>query len=160
MPGALKGLAVLLFGKVLIPALPWTACFFARESRAVLAAVNRVPVCLVGGVASLEAAEGAVREGFPLVQVARALIREPDFVRRITEELQDRAGSNEPPPGDMVSPCSHCNECVVGWRLGVRFAVVSSPLYQQLLLMLTSSPVDGNSEPGTRIALPGTNGGH
>jgi hypothetical protein len=58
--------------------------------------------------------EGALSEGFACVQMARALIRQPDFVRRV--ELSHASGSgghNSDAGADIVSPCTHCNQCVV-----------------------------------------------
>ena len=68
-----------------------------------------VQVCLLGGVDSLAVAEGAVREGFALVQMARALVREPDFVARIQRTLALPDAKRQ----DVRSRCIHCNLCVI-----------------------------------------------
>lgn len=98
--------------------------------------------CLVGGVDSLDAAEGAVREGFALVQIARGLIREPRLVALWTDALRAReaeagaaaaaagaaaeaagavgavgaaaaAGGAGAVASRLSSGCTHCNECVL-----------------------------------------------
>jgi len=46
-----------------------------------------IPVALIGGVTKLSAVEGAVREGFPLVQMARALIHKPSLPEEMRRAL-------------------------------------------------------------------------
>ncbi|MET9346373.1 NADH:flavin oxidoreductase [Streptomyces termitum] len=68
----------------------------AREFRAALA----LPLVLLGGVTDREGMDRAMAEGFAFVAMARALLREPDLVRRLGED-----------PGTR-SRCVHCNLCV------------------------------------------------
>ena len=70
---------------------------------------RRCGVALVGGVSSLSGIEEALAAGFDAVQMARALIRQPDFVKRIAEASRDMHGTK----AEVRSPCTHCNECVV-----------------------------------------------
>jgi 2,4-dienoyl-CoA reductase-like NADH-dependent reductase (Old Yellow Enzyme family) len=79
--------------------------FFLSSARKFLAAVD-VPLMLLGGVTKLSTMTSALAEGFAFVAMARALIRQPDFVARIGN-------------GTMLdSPCIPCNQCMA--KVGVR----------------------------------------
>ena len=91
-----------------------------------LAAVRTIPVCLVGGVTSLAAAEGAIREGFAFVQMARALIREPGLVNRIRNRLSNGDSGDGNFAVDTESPCIHCNECVVRMRFATSIVLAAT----------------------------------
>ncbi|MCC6765934.1 MAG: NADH:flavin oxidoreductase [Deltaproteobacteria bacterium] len=73
--------------------------FFAPLARRFRAAV-RMPLMLLGGVNQQATMEAALGEGFDLLALGRALIRQPDLVRRI--EAGDFDGTL----------CTHCNQCV------------------------------------------------
>lgn len=73
--------------------------FFMPLARRFRAAV-KMPLMLLGGVNHQATMEGAIAEGFDLLAVGRALIRQPDLVQRIAA-------------GDFDgSLCTHCNRCV------------------------------------------------
>ena len=127
MPHKLKALAVKLFGRLYVPVVPVEAGFFRGRSRRIVASLGRrVPgwtghVCAVGGLDSINAMEAAMDEGFGLVQAARALIRDPAFVRK-TEQLfqepspsQQHAGAGKTETAKSGAPfsCIHCNMFVV-----------------------------------------------
>lgn len=97
MPGWAKGLAVLLFGPFFVPTVPFEECFFRDEARTILKAVRRIPLCIIGGVTRLSHIEGALHEGFEFVQMARALIREPDLVLKMRRELEESQRSSGKP---------------------------------------------------------------
>lgn len=68
-----------------------------------------IPLALLGGVVSADNARQAIDEGFELIAMGRALIADPDFVRRLA------AGE------DVKSRCNHCNLCMTEMdRDGVR----------------------------------------
>lgn len=128
LPGHAMKLATLVFGPLVVPAIPYEDCFMRDHAREVLARLRRthpnVGVCLMGGVASLGEMEGAMAEGFAAVQMARPLIREPDFLQRMTRELlaakPARAaaivGGSEAQSEDdfdVESKCIRCNSCVI-----------------------------------------------
>lgn len=95
-------------GERVIRALPFTEMFFLEGSRRVRAAVT-MPLMLMGGIVSSANMQQAMDEGFDFVGVGRALIADPDFVRRVERGEQ------------VVSDCNHCNECVAEMdRGGVR----------------------------------------
>lgn len=85
-------------GRRLIKPFPYEPGYFLRDARAVRAAV-KLPLVYLGGVDSAEAVDAALGAGFDAVAMARALIREPDFVARLQRERGYR------------SPCDHCNYC-------------------------------------------------
>ena len=91
--------ALTLFGPVFVPKHAFTPLFFLEQARAVRASV-RLPLVLLGGVVSLDGAETALREGFELVAMGRALIADPDLGARW------QAGGRD------ATRCSHCNECI------------------------------------------------
>lgn len=101
----LKSIATLVFGPFFVPSTNFEEAFFRNEARVVKATVNNIPVALVGGVISLGLIEGALREGFACVQMARAIIRNPDIVN----EMRHSLGGGE----NVTSACTRCNLCVV-----------------------------------------------
>ena len=103
-----KRIAILLFGRFFVPTIPWTPTFFSHDAARLIPHVRAAHVCLIGGVNSLKAMENAVdNDGFAAVAIARALLREPDFVNRIARQ-------SKVSEGHTTSKCSHCNECIVG----------------------------------------------
>jgi 2,4-dienoyl-CoA reductase-like NADH-dependent reductase (Old Yellow Enzyme family) len=68
-----------------------------------------VPLMLLGGILSLDNLETAMREGFDLVAISRALIADPDLINRMARGEVSR------------SRCTSCNKCVAEMdRDGVR----------------------------------------
>ncbi|MBY8860645.1 NADH:flavin oxidoreductase [Nocardia sp. CA2R105] len=59
-----------------------------------------LPLILLGGITNLETMQLARAEGFDFVAMGRALLREPDLLRRIQSDPATR------------SACIHCNECM------------------------------------------------
>ncbi len=91
--------ALLLLGKILIQHFPFQELFLLEQAREVRKAV-KIPLVLIGGVCSLDNMDTAMNEGFDFVQIGRASIRDPNFVRKL-ERGEVRA-----------SDCDHCNRCV------------------------------------------------
>ena len=91
-------LGLALFGQRLIAPVPYEDNYFLADALAVQQAV-RVPLVYVGGAASRAAIDDALAHGFVAVAMARALIRDPSFVRRLAEA----DGATE--------VCDHCNYC-------------------------------------------------
>jgi 2,4-dienoyl-CoA reductase-like NADH-dependent reductase (Old Yellow Enzyme family) len=107
----LSRLGLRLFGRLFVQRYPYEELFFLDGARRVRAAVD-LPLVLVGGVRSLAGMQTAMDEGFDLVALGRALIREPDLVRRFER-------------GEAVeSTCEPCNKCIAEMdRGGVRCAL-------------------------------------
>jgi 2,4-dienoyl-CoA reductase-like NADH-dependent reductase (Old Yellow Enzyme family) len=88
-----------LFRRLVVKTYEFRPAFFLEPALAIRPEV-RVPLVLVGGINSLATMEQAVGAGIDFVAMARALIREPDFVNRLA-----RGQATE-------SRCHPCNKCV------------------------------------------------
>src|SRR5262245_48840959 len=88
-----------LMGSRFLPSYPFEEAYFlpyARQFRAAL----RMPLVLLGGINRLDTVGRALDEGFAFVALGRALLREPDLLKRWQ-------------PGDTREPlCIHCNKCM------------------------------------------------
>jgi 2,4-dienoyl-CoA reductase-like NADH-dependent reductase (Old Yellow Enzyme family) len=140
LPGAGMKFATMVFGPIAVPAVPYEDCFLRDHARAVLQRIRsnnkyqNTGVCLMGGVSSLSQMEGAMNEGFMAVQMARPLIREPDFLHRIMKEVREAkqervtlvpwSGNNKGGEDiassddgadtfDVETKCIRCNSCVI-----------------------------------------------
>ena len=80
-------------------AYPFEEAFFLPLARRFRAALT-LPLILLGGINRLDTIEQALAEGFAFVAMGRALLREPDLVRRMREGSATEA------------LCIHCNKCV------------------------------------------------
>jgi len=60
----------------------------------------QMPLVYLGGVVSKAGIEEAMQSGFDMVAIARALIHDPDFIKKICDGSID------------ISECNHCNICV------------------------------------------------
>lgn len=91
---------VRMFGKFMIKNEPYTPLYFMDDARTFRREL-KMPLIYVGGVCSGEDARIALEdEGFDFVQIARALIAEPDFINRIKADEEHQ------------SPCEHVNYCI------------------------------------------------
>lgn len=88
-----------LLGKRFLPSYPFEEAYFLPQARQFRAAL-RMPLVLLGGVNRIETARRALAEGFEFVAIGRALLREPDLLRRW------QAGDTS------ESLCVHCNKCM------------------------------------------------
>ena len=108
------GLGLRVLGKRIFPELPFEEAFFlpfARQFRAELT----MPLILLGGINRLDTIQGALGEGFELVAMARALLREPDLPNRMRTE-----------PAHANGMCVHCNKCLPTIYTGTRCVLVDS----------------------------------
>ena len=94
-----RRLAMRVFGPLLIRGYRFEEAFFLRSARQFLAELQ-LPLMLLGGLNRLDSMNRAIEEGFAFVALGRALIRQPDLVKRM-----QRGESEE-------SLCTHCNRCV------------------------------------------------
>jgi 2,4-dienoyl-CoA reductase-like NADH-dependent reductase (Old Yellow Enzyme family) len=95
----MQKVALRIFGPIIMKCGPFEELYFLQQAKKIRAAVA-MPLCLLGGVVSIDGVETAMREGFDFVAMGRALIADPDFVSRA--EL-----------GQLTrSRCNACNKCV------------------------------------------------
>ncbi|MGZ6994433.1 MAG: NADH:flavin oxidoreductase [Acidimicrobiia bacterium] len=107
----LVGLGLRAFGGRIFPEYPFEEAFFlpfARQFRDEL----DMPLVLLGGINELATIESALDEGFELVAMARALLREPDLVNKLS------AGRSS------AGLCVHCNKCLPTIYSGTRCVLV------------------------------------
>ena len=90
---------VRVFGRIMVPTVPYSEGYFLEDARKFRAAVN-LPLIYVGGLVSRRKMEEVLAAGFQGLQVARALVRDTDFVNKLRSGEIDR------------SPCGHSNYCI------------------------------------------------
>ena len=91
---------VRMFGKWMIPTVPFKEAYFLEDALKFREALPGAPLIYVGGLVSREKIDEVLDAGFDAVQMARALLNEPGFVNRMARE--DRARCN----------CGHSNYCI------------------------------------------------
>jgi 2,4-dienoyl-CoA reductase-like NADH-dependent reductase (Old Yellow Enzyme family) len=109
-PAALRPGFKLLSGRF-FRTYPFEEAYFLPYARQFRAALS-MPLILLGGIDRLATIERALDEGFAFVQMARALLREPDLVYRMRAD----AG--------YESLCVHCNKCMPTIYRGTRCVLV------------------------------------
>ena len=82
-----------------MPDTPFEEAYFEPLAAKYKEALD-LPVILLGGINKRETIQAAVNDGFAFVQMGRALLREPDLIRK----MQDGSRSE--------GICIHCNRCV------------------------------------------------
>ncbi len=85
--------------RLLIRDWPFSEAWFLESARRFRQAVD-LPLMLLGGLTRSQSLATGLAEGFELLAIGRALLAEPDLVRRL------EAGAW------TASPCTHCNQCV------------------------------------------------
>lgn len=90
---------VRVFGRIIIPTVPYKEAYFLEDALKFRAAV-RMPLIYVGGMVSRQKMEEVLAAGFEGLQMARALVRDTDFVNKLHSGEVDR------------SPCGHSNYCI------------------------------------------------
>ena len=112
---------VRVFGRVLIPTVPYREGYFLEDAKRFRAAV-RLPLIYVGGLTSLRKMEEVLAEGFDGLQVARALIRDTDFVNRLHsgEIVRSECGHSNYCIGRMYTLEMKCNRCVADLPASLR----------------------------------------
>jgi 2,4-dienoyl-CoA reductase-like NADH-dependent reductase (Old Yellow Enzyme family) len=112
MPRAIRP-AFRLFGRAFLHEYPYDEAYllpYARQFRAALS----MPLILLGGINRLDTVRNALADGFDLVAMGRALLREPDLVGRW------QAGETH------ESLCVHCNKCMATIYRGTRCVLVDT----------------------------------
>jgi 2,4-dienoyl-CoA reductase-like NADH-dependent reductase (Old Yellow Enzyme family) len=101
-----------LFGRRFFRNYPFEEAFFLPYARQFRDALS-MPLVLLGGISRLDTVEQALSEGFEFVALGRALLREPDLIRRW--EKDDRA----------QALCIYCNKCIPTIYRGTHCVLVS-----------------------------------
>ncbi|MBL0310552.1 MAG: NADH:flavin oxidoreductase [Bacteroidetes bacterium] len=99
MDNKAMGWLVRLFGRILIPPVAFKENYFLEDARLFRKAL-KMPLVYVGGILSKENIEEVLSSGFEAVAIARALIRDPDFINKLLAEKQHH------------SSCDTCNYCI------------------------------------------------
>ncbi|WP_235681294.1 NADH:flavin oxidoreductase [Tomitella gaofuii] len=86
-------------GRFFLKSYPYTPLYMLEQARQFRATLS-MPLILLGGVTDYEDMTRAMAEGFDFVAMGRALLREPDLVRRVEADHHTR------------SLCIHCNRCL------------------------------------------------
>jgi len=94
-------IVVSLFGDWMIKQYDFQECYFLENAKKFRAELKDMPLIYVGGLVSREGIEKVLDEGFEFVQMARALVNNPNFINQMLQ-------------GDMSvrSGCDHRDYCI------------------------------------------------
>lgn len=95
----LQKFALRFFGRSIIKKYDFKENFFFDQALQVRK-TTKMPLIYVGGIISAEGVDQVMDAGFDMIAMGRALIAEPDFIKKIKENPEHR------------SPCDQCNICV------------------------------------------------
>ena len=105
-------IALAVFGKLIIKKYHFEENFFLPLARKIRQVVN-LPIAYLGGVLSAEGVNQILNEGFDMIAIGRALIHDPDFIKKIQINR------------NHISECNHCNQCVAEMdNSGVRCVII------------------------------------
>ncbi len=93
-------LGVTLGGKIVAPTVPFKKLFFMEDSLKFRNAMPDFPFVYVGGVIDRKSADQAIDNGFPMIQMGRAVLEDTDFVNKMQADENHCSG------------CTHSNFCV------------------------------------------------
>ena len=104
---------VRVFGRIMVPTVPYKEAYFLEYAKRFRAAV-KLPLIYVGGMVSLNKMEEVLADGFQAVQIARALVRDTDFVNKLHsgEITRSDCGHSNYCIGRMYTLEMKCNRCV------------------------------------------------
>jgi len=107
----LQKIVMAIFGRAIIGKYEFTENFFLPLAKKVREQV-KLPLVYVGGIMSSKGIEEIIQEGFDLIAIGRALIHDPDFIKKVKND------------NEHISPCNHCNICVAEMeKSGVRCVI-------------------------------------
>ncbi|MFQ6328685.1 NADH:flavin oxidoreductase [Nocardia sp. CWNU-33] len=96
-----------LAGRSFLKEYPYQEAYLLERARQFRRELS-MPLILLGGITNLDTMNRAMAEGFDFVAMGRALLREPNLLRRIQSDATTR------------SACIHCNECMPTIYTGTR----------------------------------------
>lgn len=100
MPEPMKT-GVRAVGKKVLGQHPYHDLYMLESARQFVPAIENTGLVLLGGITNREHMVTGLREGFGFVAMGRALLREPDLVRRMADDPSTK------------SRCNHNNKCMV-----------------------------------------------
>ncbi len=105
-----KKIGLKLFGHFMVPKHKYQALFQLDGAKQIQDAI-KIPVIYIGGIESKKDMETTLKNGFPLFQLGRVTIQNPNFINEVYNgELSE-------------SPCDHCNRCVAAMDAGGVYCV-------------------------------------
>jgi len=110
LPWYLRG-GFRLVGSKFLKTYPYEEAYFLSMAAEFRAALD-LPLILLGGISRVDTAQRGIDAGFQFVAMGRALLHDPDLVRKWEE------GSTVP------SGCIHCNRCMPTIYTGTRCPLV------------------------------------
>lgn len=106
----IKKVGLKLFGRFMVPEHTYESLFLLEGAKRINTAVN-ISVIYIGGADSLAGINEILDAGFDFIQIGRATIQEPDFVKKLAS-------------GEInQSDCDHCNRCVAAMDAGGVYCV-------------------------------------
>lgn len=104
---------VRVFGRIMVPTVPYSEGYFLEDAKRFRAAVD-LPLIYVGGLVSRQKMEEVLAAGFDGLQMARALVRDTDFVNKLCSGECERSecGHSNYCIGRMYTLEMKCNRCV------------------------------------------------
>ncbi|MBQ0008069.1 MAG: NADH:flavin oxidoreductase [bacterium] len=93
-----------LVGRMMIPTVPYKEAYFLEDAKKFRAEL-KLPLIYVGGLVRRSKIDEVLNSGFELVQMARVLVHDPEFVNHIKE-------AEEKGEKDYCSGCKHSNYCI------------------------------------------------
>jgi 2,4-dienoyl-CoA reductase-like NADH-dependent reductase (Old Yellow Enzyme family) len=111
----LQRVAMRAFAPFLVKPYAFSPLFFRQQALQVRAAVPDATLVLLGGVTGAADLQTAVDDGFDAVALGRALLHDPDFVRRCLDDAAWTTG------------CTRCNACVATMDEGGVRCVLHDP---------------------------------
>lgn len=119
----IKKIGLKLFGRFMVPEHTYQPMFLFEGAEKIKEAV-KIPVIYIGGIESKLDMEKVLDAGFEFMQIGRATIQDPDFLKKIES-------------GEIIkSDCDHCNRCVAAMDAGGVYCVSN-----ELGFLNTSKPV-------------------
>lgn len=93
-------IGVKMFGKMMIPTVPFKEAYFLDDALKFREAIKDIPLVYVGGLIARDKIDEVLDKCFEFVQMGRALLNEPGFVNRMRDEENARC------------TCKHSNYCI------------------------------------------------
>lgn len=134
----LVGLGLRTVGRGMFPHYPFEEGYLLPLARRFRAELD-LPLVALGGINRLATVEAALADGFELVAMGRALLRDPDLPRRMEEGETDHGA------------CIHCNRCMPTIYTGTRCVVTHPDPPTRTPL----APLGAGGDPGAGARRPG-----